>query len=160
MCCSASQWICSSSSAGVIAGIVIFLMITECPDARSATSRPFAVSESSSRRASSGDRPRRISPASTRRVTTADTLLWWVCVAAARSFSDSDARSASVRSTNVCAPLSPTWRSAARDDSRSACTMPRMAFSTSRVAAGSARRNILAPIRLIIMRVSRRRNAS
>jgi hypothetical protein len=31
MCCSASQLICSRSSAGVMSGIVIFLMITLCP---------------------------------------------------------------------------------------------------------------------------------
>ncbi len=43
MCCSASQAICSASSAGVIWGMVIFLMITEWPLTRSATSRFFTL---------------------------------------------------------------------------------------------------------------------
>ena len=43
MCCSASQVICSCSSAGVIWGMVIFLMITEWPLTRRATSRPLTL---------------------------------------------------------------------------------------------------------------------
>jgi hypothetical protein len=38
MYCSASHWIDSSSSSGVICGRLIFLMITECPDTEVATS--------------------------------------------------------------------------------------------------------------------------
>ena len=38
MCCSASQWICSSSSAAVMMGTVILRMMTLCPETLSATS--------------------------------------------------------------------------------------------------------------------------
>jgi hypothetical protein len=38
MCCSASHWICSSSWASLIIGIVIFRMITLCPETLTAHS--------------------------------------------------------------------------------------------------------------------------
>jgi hypothetical protein len=38
MCCSASHWICSASSAGVIMGTVILRMITDWPETLMATS--------------------------------------------------------------------------------------------------------------------------
>ena len=83
-------------------------------------------------RVGGGRRARAPGLRSTSRATTAETELWWVCVRAASSLSDEPGASASVCSTKSWAPLRPTAFSAARDDSRSACTMRRMASSTIR----------------------------
>ena len=98
---------------------------------------PPRVAEIAMRRPSSPPRVRVSRPRSTSRLTTTDTELWWVKVRAASSFSDNPGAAARRCSTNSCAAPMPTDRSVARDDSRSARTMRRIASRTWRVA-GSA----------------------
>ena len=94
--------------------------------------RPTAAARAAARRRGAGARSTR--PRSTSRETTVDTELWWVWVRAARSLSDRPGDSASVCSTNSCAPVTPT-SSRPRATTRAAparCAAPRRGRRASR----------------------------